>query len=99
MKALESKQSSLMLEGLSEWHPLNEDIIKNAPKQHGIYMFRMANGRYICRLRGKSDILYIGSTESKRGLRSLLGYLQLGPSQWTNRRIHELSKKYEMEIA
>jgi len=97
---MDSKQLSFMLEGLSEWHPFNEDTVKNAPKQKGIYVLRMANGRYICRLRGKSDILYIGSTESKSGLRGRLrGYLHPGPSQLTNRRIHEFSKKYEMEIA
>jgi len=60
----------------------------------------MARGRHFGRLHGESDILYIGSTEAKRGLRQRLRqYLYPGPTQWTNKRVNELAKKYEMEVA
>ena len=74
--------------------------VRTAPRQHGIYIFRMGQGKCIPRLQGESDIFYIGSTESKNGLRGRLRqYLRPGPTQWTNKRTHELAKKYEMEIA
>ena len=74
--------------------------MKSAPKQSGIYIFRMARGECFRRLKGESDVLYIGSAEGKRGLRERLQqYLRPGPTQWTNKRIHEMAKKYDMEIA
>jgi len=60
----------------------------------------MAQGKYSGRLKGESDILYIGSTEGKHGLRGRLQqYLRPGRTQQTNKRIYEMAKKYDMEIA
>ena len=97
---MDSGQVSQICKGISEWHPFNEESVKSAPKQSGIYIFRMAQSKCFGRLKGKSDILYIGSTEGEHGLRERLQqYLRPGPTQWTNKRIHEMAKKYDMEIA
>jgi hypothetical protein len=56
--------------------------------------------KVIGRLSGGSDILYIGASENKEGLkRRLQQYFNPGPTQRTNRRIKELSAKYDMEVA
>jgi len=84
----------------SEWILLNEKCVKKTPKQPGAYVIRKGGGQRFGRLRGKSDILYIGSTEAKGGLRQRLRqYLHPGPTQWTNRRINKLLIKYKMEVA
>jgi len=97
---MDSRQVSQICKGVSEWYPFNEESVKSAPKQYGIYIFRMAQGKRLGRLKGESDIFYIGSTEGKHGLRGRLQqYLRPGRTQWTNKRIHEMAKKYGMEIA
>ncbi|PIX31729.1 hypothetical protein COZ60_02940 [Candidatus Bathyarchaeota archaeon CG_4_8_14_3_um_filter_42_8] len=97
---MDSRQVSQICKGVSEWHPFNEETVKSAPKQSGIYIFRMAQSKCFERLKGETDILYIGSTEGKHGLRGRLQqYLHPGPTQWTNKRIHAMAKKYDMEIA
>ena len=97
---MDSTQLSKSRKGFSRWHPFNEQSIINAPKSYGVYVIRRDGGQRFGRLQGESDILYIGSTEAKRGLRQRLrSYLHLGPTQWTNKRINELAKKYEMEVA
>ena len=94
-----SGQVSQICKGIFEWHPFSEESVKSAPKQYGIYIFRMAQSKCFMRLKGESDILYIGSTEGKHGLRGRLQqYLRPGPTQWTNKRIREMAKKYDMEI-
>ena len=96
---MDSRQMSQICKGVSEWHPFNEKSVKSAPKQYGIYILRMAQGKPWGRLKGESDIFYIGSTEGKHGLRGRLQqYLRPGRTQWTNKRIHEMAKKYDMEI-
>jgi len=96
---MDSKQVSQIYKGISEWHPFNKETVKSVPGQHGIYIFRMAQSKRFGRLKGESDILYIGSTKGGRGLRGRLQqYLHPGPTQWTNKRIHEMAKKYDMEI-
>lgn len=97
---MDSKQTSQICKGLSEWQPFTKKSMRSAPKKHGIYIFRMAQGKRIPRLQGKSDITYIGSTESKNGLKGRLQqYLRPGSRQYHNKRIHELAKKYDMEIS
>ena len=97
---MDSRQVSQICKGVSEWRPFNEESMKSAPKQCGIYIFRMAQGKRLERLKGESDIFYIGSTEGKHGLRGRLQqYLRPGRTQWTNKRIREMAKKYDMEIA
>ena len=97
---MDSKQVSQIYKGISEWHPFNKETVKSVPGQHGIYIFRMAQSKRFGRLKGESDVLYIGSTEGKHGLRGRLQqYLRPGRTQWTNKRIHAMAKKYAMEIA
>lgn len=82
------------------WQSFNKEDVKNAPSLKGIYVIRMAKGQLFGRLSGVSDMLYIGSAESKGGLRQRLQqYFHPGQTQWTNLRIKELTKKYQMEIA
>jgi len=95
---MDSKQTSQICKGLSEWQPFTKKSI-SAPKKHGIYILRMAQGKRIPRLQGKSDITYIGSTESKKGLKGRLQQYLRRSRQYHNKRIHELAKKYDMEIA
>lgn len=86
--------------GFSLWYPFNEQSIKNAPKRWGAYVIRTTGGKSFGRLRGKSDILYIGSTKNKRGLNQrLTQFLNPGPTQWTSQRINKFIKKYPVEVA
>jgi hypothetical protein len=95
----DSRQVSQICKGILEWYPFNEESLKSVPKQYGIYIFRMAQGKCFRRLKGESDIFYIGSAEGNRGLRGRLQqYLRPGPTEWTNKRIHVTAKKYDMEI-
>lgn len=97
---MDSKQVSQICKGISGWHPFNKETVKSAPGQHGIYIFRMAQSKRFGRLKGESDILYIGSTKGSRGLRGRLQqYFSPGHGQFTNIRIHSMAKKYNMEIA
>jgi excinuclease UvrABC nuclease subunit len=97
---VDSKQVSQIYKGISEWHPFNKETVKSAPEQHGIYMFRMAQSKRFGRLKGESDILYIGSTKGSRGLRGRLQqYLSPGPTQWTNRRVRAMTQKRNTEVA
>ena len=90
----DSRQVSQICKGVSEWCPFSEESVKSAPKQYGIYIFRMAQSKCFKRLKGESDILYIGSTEGEHGLRGRLQqYLHPGPTQWTNKRIHEMAPR------
>jgi hypothetical protein len=83
-----------------EWHPFNKENVRGAPEQYGIYVFRIARGERFRRLKGESDIMYIGSAEGNRGVRGRLQqYLRPGPTQWTNKRINTMAKKYNMDIA
>ena len=56
----------------------------------GVYIFSLSEE--ICRLRGKTDILYIGATSS--GLKSRIDkYLKANETQKTNLRISKFCKK------
>jgi hypothetical protein len=85
---------------ISKWQPFDATTAKNAPRDKGTYVIRRAHGEKFGRLRGFSDILYIGSTESKRGLRSRLRqYLHPGQKKWTAIRVNQALSKYEAEVA
>lgn len=82
------------------WRPFESQIVREAPQVIGVYVLRQADGKLVCRLRGESDILYIGSTTSQGGLRQrLMQYFHPGPTQWTNQRLNSFLKKYAMEVA
>jgi len=82
------------------WHFFTNRNVQEAPSTTGVYVIRQANGLRIGRLKAESDILYIGSTTSKGGLRQrLMQYFHPGPTQWTNQRLNSFLKKYAMEVA
>ena len=86
-------------ERFSEWHTLNEQCLKQVSTRPGIYVIRKHSGQF-GRLRGKSDILYIGSTETTGGLRTRLRrYLYPSRHSTTDNRVHQFLKRYEMDIA
>ena len=69
------------------------------PKQMGVYVIRDSKnfGRY----KGESDIVYIGSTISSRGLkRRIRFYFHPGQTQHTSQRIHNLLRRiHTLEIS
>ena len=76
--------------GFSEWQPFNrqtkKELLRSVPKSFGIYAIR--RDRPFSRVRGASDILYIGSAANQKGLRGRIRqYFSPGPTQWTNKRI------------
>jgi hypothetical protein len=82
--------------GPLHWHLLDKTTQKSAPLYTGIYI--MKHIEPFGRLRGTSDILYIGSTTSSIRQR-LLGYLNPGPTQRTNIRINKMLQKYNIRIS
>jgi excinuclease UvrABC nuclease subunit len=81
------------------WHSFESLNVQRAPSEIGVYIIRQEGGKLIGRLQGESDILYIGSTISKGGLRQrLMQYFHPGPTQWTNQRLNSFLEKYAMEI-
>jgi hypothetical protein len=96
---LNSTELNYIINKSLTWHSFDKENVKNAPSLKGIYVIRMARGQLFGRLSGVSDILYVGSAESKGGLRQRLQqYFHPGRTQWTNLRIKELTKKYQMEV-
>ena len=71
-----------------------EEAGKRAPVAcHGVYFFRLSEN--FGRLKGVSDILYIGKTENKKGLKRRFElYLKPGASQETNKRVNIFIRKY-----
>ena len=82
------------------WYSFDQQRIEKAPREKGVYVIRQVAEKSFGRLQGQSDIFYIGSTTSKGELRQrLIQYLHPAPTQWTNQRINESLKKYQMEVA
>jgi len=82
------------------WVSFNSQNVREIPQVIGVYVLRQADGKLVGRLRGESDILYIGSTTSQGGLRQrLMQYFHPGPTQWTNQRISSFLEKYTMDVA
>lgn len=83
------------------WYPFTKISINDAPRKIGTYVIRMRNGKPFWRLRGSSDIIYIGKTEGKKGIyERLLAYFRKpGRTNFTNQRIIKMAKKYEFEIS
>jgi len=68
------------------------------PERPGVYVIVLKNER-ICRFKGESDILYIGSATGKRGLKNRFSYYR-NPheSQTTNIKINNFIIKSEPNI-
>jgi len=62
---MDSSELSLILKGISDRHLLYRVYCKTGATRPGVYVIPMAGDRHFGRLHGESDILYIGSTETK----------------------------------
>src|SRR5258708_31645053 len=58
--------TSADLSEFSNWQEWNAEAVRNAPNLLGAYVFRLA-GESFGRLRRRSDLVYIGCTESPDG--------------------------------
>jgi hypothetical protein len=91
---------SLEYSALSKWYPFAKIAADSAPSETGTYFLRMAGGLHFGRLKGSSDILYIGSTEGRDGLKGRLSdHLHPAKEDWTSQRIKSLSAMYKIEVA
>lgn len=65
---------------------IKKEKIDELPKSKGLYAFVLDTD--FCRMKGKSDILYIGKTSNKKGIRQRIRwYLKPTKEQETNIRI------------
>lgn len=78
-----------------EWYPFNE-ALEHAPTEKGVYCMRFKAN--ICRVKGESDIAYIGSTNRTLKYR-FMGYLHPSKTQRTNTRINLFAKTHELEVS
>ena len=58
--------NSTELTNLAEWKKWGQSVVLEAPLAPGIYVFRLAEGKAIPRMRGASDIIYIGRSAKIR---------------------------------
>lgn len=97
------KSSQLVDYGFVTWRSFSliqeNALLTVLPKQMGVYVIRDSKnfGRY----QGESDIVYIGSTTSSRGLkRRIRFYFHPGQTQHTSQRIHKMLKHiHTLEIS
>ena len=82
----------------TDWIPF-KDIIKRATKDKGVYFIRRKGGRLFHRVKGDSDIVYIGKATNKNGFKGRFrGYMDPSTTQYTNWKINTFAKKYELEV-
>lgn len=97
---MDSSTIAPFLGGNPNWRPLRSQILDEAPSEHGLYVFRTKGGRKFGRLRGESDIIYVGSTRSQGGIRRrVYSHLHPGRTQATNIRSQWLQERVQMEVA
>lgn len=82
--------SDLQKEGFVAWMAFNgsekAELLRKVPSQFGVYVVRATKA--VKRIRGESDVVYIGSACNQNGLRGRISqYFSPGPTQITNRRI------------
>jgi len=73
--------------GVKLWYKLSDDLgnlKQKIPKEPGVYVFKL--NRYLEKVKGKSDILYIGSSKNLQK-RIINNYLK-GNGGLTTKRIH-----------
>ena len=81
-----------------EWIPFKE-VLGKVTKDKGVYFIRMKGGVTFHRLRGDSDIVYIGKATNQNGFKGrFASYIHPGPTQHTNQKINAFAKKYELEV-
>jgi hypothetical protein len=82
----------------SPWADLADEALHQVPQDPGVYVLRLKAGTMFGRLKGLSDIIYIGKTERKLRNR-IRGYLHPGRTQWTNIRVNKLLGRYSLEFS
>jgi hypothetical protein len=65
-KACRHVMNSSELNNLREWKAWNQSVVWEAPLAPGIYVFRLAERKAIQRLKGESDVLYVGCSAKLR---------------------------------
>jgi hypothetical protein len=94
--------SDLEAEGFGSWGRFNRqsksNLLERIPAKIGVYVIRTTIA--VRRIRGESDIAYVGSACNQNGLRGRLNqYFSPGPTQRTNIRIMALvGDSQEFEI-
>jgi hypothetical protein len=80
------------LSEFSKWQEWNSETVRKAPNLPGVYVFRLA-GELFGRLKGRSDLVYIGCTESTDGTiqRRLSDHLRAG-------RLRDVGKIGKLEV-
>lgn len=68
---------------------------RKAPKSPGVYILRMKNAEQFARIKGNTDILYIGSTSNLKS--RFNGYNNPGKSQYTNLKVNNFVKNFKHE--
>ena len=98
---MDSMQLSQSGKEFSNWYTFGVQTLEVAPKQIGVYVMRKAGGQCFGRLKGESDILYIGKTTRKHGglKHRFRSYLYGTPTTGTDKRIHDFAKKTTIEVA
>ena len=80
-----------------DWIPFN-NALEYATTEIGVYCIRMKDAVKVGRVRGESDIVYLGSTIDgfKRRFRS---YMHPGIRQKTSQRVKAFSQRYSLEVS
>jgi len=84
------------IQRLSNWRRLTEEVVEATPPQPGVYVIRTAGGTPFGRLRGQSDILYIGRSKNLKN--RIKSYLLPGDRK-TALRVAQMAERYGMEVA
>lgn len=58
---------SVDISDLTMWRPWPTSALAEAPKTPGLYVFRLCGDKCVGRVRGESDIVYIGTTKKGKG--------------------------------
>lgn len=97
---MDSKSIREIYPDFSDWVLFSKDLVPNLPNDKGSYVFRTVGGNCISRVKGESDILYIGSTVRMLGMRKRLR-LFFNPSKKssTDNRINSYLWKNQMELS
>src|SRR6266705_111257 len=77
-RIMDSSSLSAEVDCTLNWMTLNDETQRRGPFEIGIYSFRLEEGRKFGRLRGESDIVYIGSASGRGRIRQRL-YFHLHP--------------------
>jgi excinuclease UvrABC nuclease subunit len=97
------RSADLATDGFGGWSRFNlqeeRNLSRTLPASYGVYAIRNRNDYQ--RLRGQSDIYYIGCATNAKGLRNRINQMfHPGPTQSTNKRIlKELNKTSTLEIS